>query len=311
MAEDGGVKRISSSARPGSALCLAAGLAFALQPVVVAATVGDGSPIPLLAWRYLLAGVVLVLLVRRSVRDLGIRTGAAAVGLGALAFALDAGLFYTSLSRIPVPLASLVHYAHLPLVVGGAALASRRRPGRRHALAVGLVIAGVALVSGGAQGLDVVGVALALASALAYAAYMLLSARLLAGASPLPVAGLMLSGAGVSLLGLSAVVASPFAIGGTTGAAAIVETSLVGSVVAVGAFYLGLERVGAGRASILLAIDVPIGIAASALVLGERLGVVQMLGAMLVVAAIAGLQVPGRRRPVPAAVRQAAAEPAG
>lgn len=298
--------RVTALSRSGIVLCLLAGVAFAIQPVVLDRVLAGGSPFALLAWRYLLAGVVLAVVARRGLRRLGLRTAAAAFALGAGVFAVDAGLFYWSLSFIPVPLAALVHYAHLPLVVGAAVVLTGRRAGRRQVAAVALVIAGVALVSGGAQGLSLPGVLVALGSALAYGLYMLLSARLLAGAEPLPAAAAMLTGAGLSLLGVAAVQGSAFAVPGLAGVGAIVESALVGSVVAVGAFYAGMRRIGAGRAPILLAIDVPVGIALAAVLLGERLSSVQLLGAGLVVAAIAALQLPTPRQHRSARIRRAA-----
>jgi drug/metabolite transporter (DMT)-like permease len=296
LADDGSVTRVISLSRSGIALCLLAGVAFAIQPVLLDRVLGDGSPFPLLAWRYLLAGLVLGAISWRGLRRMGWRTAAGAFALGAALFATDAGLFYCSITMLPVPLASLVHYAHLPIVVGAAVLVTGRRAGRRQIVAVALVVAGVALVSGGAGSIDLVGVVVAFASALAYALYMLLSARLLGDAEPLPAASLMLTGAGLSLLGLALAQGTALDVGGLVGVGAIVESGLVGSVVAVGAFYAGLRRVGPARTPILLAVDVPIGIALAAVVLGERLSAVQLLGALLVLTAIAALQVPTPRQ---------------
>lgn len=297
--------------RSGIALCLLAGVAFAAQPVVLGRVLaGGGSPFAMLAWRYLLAGALLALLARRGLRRLGARAASAALALGGGLFALDAGLFYWSITLIPVPLASLVHYAHLPLVVGVAVLASRRRASRRQVAAVALVVAGVALVGGGAHGVGAAGIAVAFGSALAYGLYMLLSARLLAGAEPLPAASLMLTGAGLALLGVAALRGAVLDVPGPAGVAAIVESAVVGSVVAVGAFYAGLRRIGPGRAPILLAVDVPVGIALAAVVLGTRLTLLQLAGASLVLAALAALQLPTprqhRARRRAAARRQAA-----
>jgi drug/metabolite transporter (DMT)-like permease len=296
MADDGDVTRLVSLSRSGIGLCLVAGIAFAAQPIVLDSVLDNASPLPLLAWRYLLAGAVMIAAAHRGVRRLGLRATLAALVLGAVLFALDSMLFYASLGLIPVPLAGLIHYLHLPFVVGAAVLVTGRRASRRQIVAVALVVAGVALVSGGAGNVSVVGVGLALGSAAAYALYMLLSARLLAGAEPIPAAAVMLTGAGVSLLGAALIKGIAFDVHGIAGTAAIVESAIVGSVLAVGAFYVGLQRLGPARTPILLAIDVPVGIALAALVLGERLGPVQLAGAALVVAAIAALQLPTPRQ---------------
>ena len=60
-----------------------------------------------------------------------LRAAAGAFVLGAVVYALDSALFFGSLERTSAPLASLVHYAHLVLVVGVAAMIGRERLTRR------------------------------------------------------------------------------------------------------------------------------------------------------------------------------------
>jgi drug/metabolite transporter (DMT)-like permease len=69
-----------------------------------------------------------------------------------------------------------------------------------------------------------------------------------------------------------------------------------------------VHRIGPSRATILGTIEPPVTIALSALVFGERLGPVQLLGAGLVVSAVVILQL--RRRPKLRPVPQPAPRPA-
>jgi drug/metabolite transporter (DMT)-like permease len=57
-----------------------------------------------------------------------------------------------------------------------------------------------------------------------------------------------------------------------------------------------MRRVGPSTAALLITVEVPIGIALSAVVLGQQLAVGQLAGAGIVLAGIAALQLP-RRRP--------------
>ena len=141
-----------------------------------------------LAWRYLAAALLLVGLAGRKMIRIPLRAALSAFALGAIVYALDSSLFFGSLERTSAPLASLVHYAHLVLVVGVAAMIGRERLTRRRLVALVGIFGGVALVGGAATNPDLVGVGMALGSAAAYAVYILLSDRLLRDADPMALA---------------------------------------------------------------------------------------------------------------------------
>ena len=296
------------TSRLGFVLCLAAGLAFAIQPVLGQLALDRGAAIaPLLGWRYAVAAVLLAVLARRRLATLSWRVGAAAFALGVVLYAADSALFYASLARTSAPFATLLHYAYLLGVVGAAALLGRERLGLRRAAALGAVLAGVALVGGGAGSPDPLGIALALASATAYAAYILISDTMLRDVDPTAFATLLVAGAATAFLVFGASRGELGTIGGGVGAIAILVGAVVGTVLAVTAFLGGIRLVGAGTASLLVTIEAPAGLALAALALGERLAPAQLVGAALVVGAIVVLQVrlrlPRRRalevRPLP------------
>ena len=124
-----------STAWPGSALltlrgtllCLAAGVAFSVSPVLIqvayatarpspACSPGATSPRPCCSSD------------RRPQDAPRSRQGRSRrIRSRAVVYALDSALFFGSLERTSAPLASLVHYAHLVLVVGVAAMIGRER----------------------------------------------------------------------------------------------------------------------------------------------------------------------------------------
>ena len=63
----------------------------------------------------------------RGLRAMPWRVAAIAFGLGLVLYTADSFLFYAALERTSAPLASLLHYAHLALVVGAAAFLGRER----------------------------------------------------------------------------------------------------------------------------------------------------------------------------------------
>jgi drug/metabolite transporter (DMT)-like permease len=306
--------------RTGAALCLLAGVAFSVSPVLVQIAYRHGAAVTgVLAWRYLVAAVLLTLVARRRLRRVPLRAAVAAFAMGAVVYASDSFLFFASLERTSAPLASLVHYAHLAIVVGAAAIAGRERLSRRRLIALAAIFAGVAFVGGGAANPDLTGIALALGSAVVYAVYILLSGRLLRDADPVGLTAILTAGVATTFLAVGGAGGSLGHVGGGVGLACLIAAALVGSVVAVTSFLGGIRLIGPSKASLLVTVEVPVTIALAAVVMGQRLTPAQLVGAAFVVGAIAVLQLPARlprlrlvaaRARVPAAAPGALAEAA-
>ena len=301
--------RSLSPERVGALLCLVAAGSFALQPVLVKLAFDGGAGVASVgAIRFALAALALALLARRAIAAAPARTLLAPFLLGLTIYGLETGLFFASLERIDVSLASLLMCSYPALVVAGAVLLRRERASRRRALALVVALVGVALVlAGGVSGaMDPLGIGLALGAAIAYAAYVLVSDRLLGTTEPLVLATMLCAGAAVA-----------FALGGAASGsletpdvstlAVIGAIALVATVLPIAAFLGGVHRIGPSRATILGTVEPPVTIALSALVFGERLGPLQLLGAALVLSGVVILQL--RRRPKLRPVPQPAPRP--
>jgi drug/metabolite transporter (DMT)-like permease len=300
--------RFSAPHLRGTLLCLAAGMAFSVSPILIQVAYSHGAAVSgVLAWRYLAAAVLLVGIARRKVLRVPLRAALGAYVLGAVVYALDSALFYGSLERTSAPLASLVHYAHLVLVVGVAAMIGRERLTRRRLAALVGIFGGVALVGGAAANPDLVGIGMALGSAAAYAVYILLSDRLLRDADTMALAAYLTAGAATSFIVAGGVLGSLGTVGGPAGLACLLVAALVGSVFAVTSFLKGVRLVGPSTASLLVTVEVPVTIALAAVVLGQHMTPPQLVGAGFVVAAIVIMQL--RRRPKLRLVKGPAALP--
>ena len=301
--------RSLSPERVGALLCLVAAGSFALQPVLVKLAFDGGAGVASIgAIRFALAALALALLARRAIAAAPARTLLAPFLLGLTIYGLETGLFFASLERIDVSLASLLMCSYPALVVAGAVLLRRERASRRRALALVVALVGVALVLAGGVGgaMDPLGIGLALGAAIAYAAYVLVSDRLLGTTEPLVLATMLCAGAAVA-----------FALGGAASGsletpdastlAVIGAIALVATVLPIAAFLGGVHRIGPSRATILGTVEPPVTIALSALFFGERLGPLQLLGAALVLSGVVILQL--RRRPKLRPVPQPAPRP--
>ena len=222
------MSRSRSPERIGALLCLVAGGSFALQPILVRLAFDGGAGVASVgAIRFALAAVALGVLARRAIAAAPARTLLAPFLLGLTIYGLETGLFFASLERIDVSLASLLMCSYPALVVAGAVLLRRERASRRRAAALAVALVGVALVLAGGVGgaIDPLGIGLALGAAIAYAAYVLVSDRLLGTTEPLVLATMLCAGAAVA-----------FALGGA--ASGSLEAPNVSTLAVIGAIAL-------------------------------------------------------------------------
>jgi len=215
-----------------------------------------------------------------------------ALGAG---YAVQALLFAAALKHLQAGLADVLYFAYPAMVAVGATVIRRERWTRRRGAAVVAAGGGIGLALTGGSAIDPLGVALALAAAFGYAAYVIASSSLLKGIDPLALAALLCTAA--------AVVLSPDALAhgdltasvGVDGVLLVVTAALVSTVLGIGAFLAGVRALGPSRASIVSSVEPALTAALGFVAFGDRLGLVQMLGVGLVFASVPILEL--RLRP--------------
>jgi inner membrane transporter RhtA len=222
--------------------------------------------------------LVLLAIARPRIRRRSRRDWAAVAAFG-LTLALMNLSFYEALDRLPLGVAVTIEFVG-PL--GLAAVMSRRRI---HLLAVLGAAIGVVLVNGHELGaVDWVGVAFGLAAGLGWAAYILLSAE--TGRRFAQLDGLALA------MVVSTLVVGPYGLATagtelTAGHVLLVGAgvALLSSVLPYSLELLALRRMSPAFFGVLMSLEPALGALAGLLVLGQRLGVVQIVGMACVVGA--------------------------
>lgn len=307
----------------GVALCLLSACGFGLMAILAKGAYGAGVGVgALLAGRFALAAAALWALValRRAARVRRARRGRARAGspapparravlaglaLGAVGYSLQAGFFFSALARIDASLSALLLYTYPALVVIGALALGREGPSAPKAIALVLASAGAALVllGGDAGELRAGGVLLALAAGATYAVYLLVADGVAERVDALALGALVTTGAAATFAVAGA------AAGGLAFPAAawpwIAALALASTVLPIVALLGGMRRVGPSTASILSTVEPLVTVGLAVALLGETLGPAQLLGAALVLAAVASLQL-GTARRAPALARQGA-----
>lgn len=272
------------------------------------------SPIAVGTYRLAVAAVVLLLLAvagrdaRRLLGTLRRLSRARSDGLRVLGVGTGLAVFqvcyFLAVRAIGVSVATLLTLGLAPVLVtlGGAVLLGER-VGVRLRVALPVALLGLVLLVGTADGsagtgATGAGVAFACVSATGYAAVTLLG-RSLAGRVPsahVTTLGFVVG----SLVALPVGLAVGMAAGPTVGTVAlVVYLGVVPTALAYALFFAGLRGTASGTASVLTLAEPLTATVLAVLLLGERLGVVQAGGAVLLCLAVVVLSTGGvSRRPV-------------
>ena len=274
----------------GSLLIVLSAAGFGAMAIFVKAAYAAGANVvTTLFLRFLIASMVLWLGLAASDRvrlRMTRRALWAGVGLGTIGYGMQSLSYFTALQHISASLAALLLYVYPLVVTLFAAVVLRERIDRRKTLALAAAAAGLLLILGRGSGTaEGTGVKLVLLSAGVFSAYIIMSRLTLRGVSPFASAAIVMPSACASF-GLYGYLTGQLRFDLAPQAyAAILGIAVVSTVLAIVAFFAGLERVGASRAAILSTLEPVVTVALGAALLGERLTANQVAGGVCILGA--------------------------
>lgn len=297
------------SPRLGVAYLVLSALVYAFLPIFANWAYDAGiPPVDLVIWRFILATPVVWLTIRflpgstPTLRGYPVRY----MLLMGVMWATIALLAFIGLERIPASIYILLVYAY-PVIVALIGTFSGDRLPPQGWLALLLTMIGLLLtipeIGGDLGDTDALGLGIAALNAILVSVHVVLMNRGLRGRSDTRLAtALNMTGALLLLL-----LILPF--NGLTvpttfeGWASVLGLGLVTTVLGMHFFFLGMQHVGPSRASILSMLEPVLVLLLSMLLLGERLLLVQVIGALLILSSPIILQtklrLPRRRREAP------------
>ncbi|GGS46394.1 DMT family transporter [Actinokineospora fastidiosa] len=211
---------------------------------------------------------------------------------GVLTIAVNQIVYTVAITRLPVGVALLLEYLSPVLVALWVRFVQRRRLSRLLWIGIAVLLAGLAVVTQvwTAAALDIVGVLFGLMAALTLAARFLLAERGLRTHDPLVMAAWGACSAAVALVAAGAFAPFPWHALGTTHGGPVwllaLHTGLIGMAGAILLGVLAQRAIPATSASLIAALEIIVGAALAAMVLGERLTVAQWLGSAAMLAGI-------------------------
>jgi drug/metabolite transporter (DMT)-like permease len=282
-------ERAPAGSPQGSLLAIGGGVAFGTLGIFGTLFYDHGGDsFALLVLRFCGASVLLgaLALLHRGPRpdwsDVAL-AGAAGVGLLGATFCLFAGYKEASPGLV-----TLLFYVYPLLVTIGDRVLFGVVLGRRRALILVAGLAGIALTVGAPDSATGAAVLWGLAAGVLTTSYILLSRHVMARSlEPFSFVAIEFTSAAILVLLITAVVgmnwppsaAFPSAVG----------VIVLGSVVPVLLFYSAVPRIGAGNAARLATVEPVTAVILSYVVLGDSLGVLQIIGGAIVVASVVAL----------------------
>ncbi|MEU2610261.1 EamA family transporter [Micromonospora sp. NPDC007271] len=265
-----------------------------------------GAPAAAVGAAGLILGGLLLLFSTRSARSLPRRCARderRLLALGAVAVAGYPLSFYPAVARSGVAVATIIALGGAPVFAGLLGwFAQGARPTRRWAVATVAAVIGCMLLvlgpelAGRTSSVDVIGVTLAAVAGFSYAAYSLVSRKLIArGHASRAVMGAMFGAA--ALLVLPVLLAgNPRWLLTVRGAAVAVHLAVVATFLAYRLFGYGLRHTTAQVATALTLAEPAVAAVLGVVLLDERLPVVSWAGLAVLTVGLAFLALPGRTR---------------
>lgn len=279
--------------------------AFTSARIIVA----DAPPMTALAIRFVISGLLamgLAFLMGQRIR-LKRAQWISVVVFGVCQNALYLGLNFIAMQTIEAGLASIIA-STMPLIVGllGWIVFRDRLP---MLAVVGLVVgfAGVALIMGSriSGGVDMRGLILCVVAAIALAIATLSVRGASGGGNLLMVVGLQMLVGSIALAPF-AVAFEPWEVNWNPGLlAAFAYTTLVPGLAATWVWFELVQRIGAVRAATFHFLNPFFGVAIAAVLLGEHLGLLDVIGVAIVTVGILAVQL-SKQKPAPVVADQAA-----
>ena len=276
-------------------LIVLSSLAFGSLSTLTVLILRSGLPLlPTMVWRYLLAAIILLLVLRG--KSLGSITRAQALRLMLVGGIFQSVITYSSLRALdylPVGPLAFLFYTYPAWVVVIAAILGKEKLTIERFIALSLAMAGIAVMVGtpSSTSLNTFGVFLALGIALLYALYLPVLHRAQEGIPPATSSFYLISGVLLAFLVIGLLTRTLQMPGMIETWRYVVIMSLFSTVIAFATLVAGLRVLGPVRTSIIATIEPFFTLLLGAIFLGDRITASTIAGGVLIASAVILLQV--------------------
>ncbi len=271
----------------GYLLTILSAVSFGLMPIMARVAYSAGTnPITLLFVRFSTAFILMliIILVRKTSLPRG-RTLLYLVLLGAVGYVGQSLCYFTALTMTSASLLALLLYLYPVLVTVLSVIFLKDRITAIKLGALVLALTGSALTIGFKGEGNPFGIMLGIGAAVIYSVYIVAGSKVMQSVQALPASTVIIGSAALVYSGLAAVQGPVFpeTAGGWL---AILGVAVLCTVVAIGSFLAGMERIGPSNASTVSTLEPVVSVLMASLVLGETLSPLKIVGGVLILSAV-------------------------
>jgi len=271
----------------GVFLILISGISFGAAAIFARFAYEAGTnPITLLFLRFGIASICMIFMM--LIRRLPLPRGEILFGLvlmGALGYVGQSFCYFTALTLISAGLVALLLYLYPAILTLLAIIILKEPISKRKILALALALIGTILTIGPIGGGRPLGIILALGGAFIYSIYILVGSKITRPGTATQSSTVIITSAAVVFAGIIAVrgASFPTTFFGWSAASAL---ALISTVLAIVTFLAGLERVGPINAATLSTVEPVVTVILAALILGETLTLLRIVGGLMIILAV-------------------------
>jgi drug/metabolite transporter (DMT)-like permease len=270
----------------GILLIVISAASFGTLPIFTLYAYADGmDALTIMFFRFTLASAVMVgiLVARREPLPRGILLFLP-TGMGAIGYVGQAFCYLTALKYASAGLVVLLLYLYPVFVAVLSAVLLRERVTRIKKFALGLALVGTALTVG-PEGGQLPGILLAALAALTYSVYILVGAQVMKQMSVWQSSTVIFVSAG-AMSGVLMYAKGPHLPATTAGWWVVASLALIATIVPVVTFLAGLSRIGPTNAAMVSTLEPVVTVVLAALLLGEALKPLSLVGGGLILVAV-------------------------
>lgn len=271
----------------GAILITISAASFGAMPIFARLAYTSGTdPISVLFLRFSMGALFMVLLL--FFRGIPLPRGrhlAVLFLMGGIGYVGQSFCYFTALTLVSAGLVALLLYLYPTFVTILTAVFFKTRIGRLKIMALCLSLAGTFLIVGVDEGGKLLGILLGLAAPVIYSVYIVTGSRIIPKAGALASSTVVMIAAALVFGGIVAVrgLALPVTAMGWLWVGAI---ALICTVLAIVTFFEGLNRIEPANASIISTFEPVVTVCLAALVLGETITSIKIIGGFMILIAV-------------------------
>ncbi|MCF0111746.1 MAG: EamA family transporter [Erysipelotrichaceae bacterium] len=213
--------------------------------------------------------------------------------LGAAGYVGQSFCYFTALNYASAGVVSLLLYTYPALVMIGSVVLFHEKVTVSKVVSLVLALIGAGVIIGGEIHADSMGILLSVMAAVFYAAYILISSRVVKPGEGMQSSAFIMLGAAM-VYGVFTLVSGFTPPVQTSGIIAVILIALVSTAIAFWTFFAGMEKTGPSVASLVSTLEPVVTVLASAVILSEKLTVNVILGGIFVIAALLITAIPAK-----------------